>query len=46
MLDELYPNRTMQEQCVAYAKDCGVTDDEIAAFRKLMLEDRERKCGR
>lgn len=38
MLDELYPNRTMQEQCVAYAKDCGVTDDEIAAFRKLMLE--------
>ena len=23
---------------VLYLKDCGITDEEIAAFRKLMLE--------
>ena len=38
LLDELYPKRSPQEQCVAYAKDCGISDDEIASFRKLMLE--------
>ena len=38
LLEEKFPKRTLQEQCVAYAKDCGITDDEIAAFRKLMLE--------
>lgn len=38
MLDELYPKRSPQEQCVAYAKDSGISDDEIASFRNLMLE--------
>lgn len=34
-----YPGDTLQEKIEVYAKSCGVTDDEIAAFRKIMLED-------
>ena len=26
------------DRIVLYLKDCGITDEEIAAFRKLMLE--------
>ena len=37
-LDEAFPKMSVQEQCVAYAKACGITDDEIAHFRSLMLE--------
>ena len=40
-LEEKYPNLSVQERCVAYAKDfAGVTDAEIDAFRKLMLEEK------
>lgn len=28
------------DRIVLYLKDCGITDDEIAAFRKIMLEDK------
>lgn len=31
-------NSTWNERIVLYLKDCGVTDDEIARFRELMLE--------
>ena len=37
-LDEAFPKMSVQRQCVAYAKACGITDDEIARFRTLMLE--------
>ncbi len=40
LLDYLqtYPGDTLQSRIEVYARSCGVTDDEIAAFRKLMLE--------
>lgn len=37
-LNEAFPKMSVQKQCVAYAKACGITDDEIARFRELMLE--------
>ena len=37
-LNESFPKRSAQGQCVAYAKACGITDDEIARFRSMMLE--------
>ena len=37
-LDEAFPKMSVQRQCEAYAKSCGISDDEIAAFRALMLE--------
>ena len=37
-LEEAFPKRSVQEQCVAYAKACGITDDEIKRFGELMLE--------
>jgi hypothetical protein len=45
LLDYLktYPGDTMQEKIEVYVKSCGVTDDEIAAFRKIMLEDVQSK---
>lgn len=33
---------TWNDRIVLYLKDCGVTDEEIAAFRSIMLEDRVR----
>lgn len=41
LLDYLktYPGDTLQARIEVYAKSCGVTDAEIAAFRRLMLED-------
>lgn len=40
LLDYLsaFPGDTLQARIEAYARSCGVTDDEIAAFRRLMLE--------
>ena len=39
LLEEKYPKLSAQERCVAYAKDyAGITDEEIDAFRRLMLE--------
>ena len=32
------PGKTLQERIEAYAKGCGITDQEIAAFRRIMLE--------
>ena len=31
------PGATLQERITSYAKGCGVTDADIAAFRKIML---------
>lgn len=33
-----YPGETITDRIVAYAKDCGITDEEIARFREMMLE--------
>lgn len=33
------PGDTVNERCVSYARSCGVTDAEIAAWRDRMLED-------
>lgn len=40
LLDYLgtFPGETLQARIEVYARRCGVTDDEIAAFRRLMLE--------
>ena len=32
------PGATMKERCESYAKSCGITSEEIAAFRAIMLE--------
>lgn len=32
------PGATMRERCESYAKSCGITSEEIAAFRAIMLE--------
>lgn len=32
------PGRTINEQAVSYAKFCGITESELAAFRELMLQ--------
>ena len=32
------PGETVNDRCASYARSCGVTDDEIAAWRALMLE--------
>ena len=32
------PGETVNERCEAYARSCGVTDAELAAWRDLMLE--------
>ena len=32
------PGATMKERCESYAKSCGITSEEIAAFRGIMLE--------
>ncbi len=34
-----YPGDTLRARIEVYAKSCGVTEDEIASFRRLMLED-------
>ncbi len=43
LLDYLktYPGNALQSRIEAYARNCGVTDDEIAAFRRLMLTERQ-----
>ena len=33
------PNGSWNDRIVLYLKDCGVTDEEISKFRRLMLED-------
>lgn len=33
---------TMTENCEIYARSCGITDEEIARFRELMLEGGDR----
>ena len=40
LLDYLktYPGETLQARIEVYAKSCGVTDEELSAFRRLMLE--------
>ena len=43
-LAALYPDATyptLQQKCVAYLKSLGVTDEQIAAYREIMLEDAE-----
>lgn len=35
-----YPADTIQESVVKYVRDLGFTDDDIAKFRSIMLEDR------
>jgi len=37
-LKQTYPAPTIRESCEKLVRDCGVTDEEIARFRKLMLE--------
>jgi len=37
-LKQTYPAPTIRESCEKFARACGVTDDEIVRFRKLMLE--------
>lgn len=37
-LDTL-PGETLNDRCGAYARSCGLTDAELAAWRDLMLED-------
>ena len=32
------PGETVNERCESYARSCGVTDEEIAAWRDLLLE--------
>ena len=32
------PGETVNDRCVSYARSCGVTDAELAAWRELMLE--------
>ena len=32
------PGETVNDRCASYARSCGVTDSEIAAWRALMLE--------
>ena len=32
-----FPGETMKARAEAYARSCGITDDEIAAFRAIML---------
>ena len=32
------PGKTLQERIESYAKGCGVTDEEIASFREIMLQ--------
>lgn len=32
------PGTTMRDRCESYAKSCGITSEEIAAFRAIMLE--------
>ena len=32
------PGRTLREKIESYARGCGITDEEIAAFRAIMLE--------
>jgi len=40
-----YPDaKTLADMAVAYAHDAGVTDAEIAAFREMMLETKEREA--
>ena len=36
---EKYPGGTANARIEAYVKDCGFTDADIAAFRRIMLED-------
>ena len=43
-LNEAFPKMSVQNQCAAYAKACGITEDEIVHFRSLMLID--QKCGK
>jgi len=38
LLDEKFPKCSLQEQCVDYAKSCGITDDEIERLRDLLLK--------
>lgn len=38
-LKATYTSRSLNEDCVAYAKACGLTDEELQAFRQTMLED-------
>ena len=34
-----YSGKTNNERCVAYAKDCGLTDEDIDALKTLLLEE-------
>ena len=43
-LNEAFPKMSAQNQCVAYAKACGITDDEIAHFRDMLLESVGGTC--
>lgn len=38
-LNETYATGSINGDCVAYAKSCGLTDNDIALFRTIMLED-------
>jgi len=37
-LKKTYPAPTIRETCEQFARACGITDEEIARFRKMMLE--------
>ena len=38
-LSDTYSTDSINHDCVAYARSCGLTNDDIQAFRQLMLED-------
>ena len=35
-----YPGAGLHEKVCAYAQACGFTDDELAAFRRIMLQSK------
>lgn len=38
-LKSTFATRSINEDCVAYAKSCGLNDEDIQNFRQIMLED-------
>lgn len=39
---QAYPGDDMKTKVEGYVKSCGISDEEIAAFRKIMLESKEQ----
>ena len=41
-----YPGNTLADKAEAYALDCGIGAEEVAAFRKIMLEEPDTPSGK